>query len=137
MKKRFFIIFVLFFNSLFVLAQRDELPQNLRKIYEGQWIIRRKHYINTIEIKFEKGKNYATLIDIGTGEAPPIELQANIKNNILIIPARLHKNDYIEMEVKNQKLIFRTQPAIWSGAGKSLPPDRKNLIITTFKRVKK
>ena len=123
MNKILLFIWIVFgFTKL--MAQTPTLSERFKKKYEGKWSVNSKYQTNTIEIKFEKGKNYATVIDIGSGEAPPIVMRAFQKNSILTIQPALHRNDYCELEIKNGKLIFRTQPTIWTADGKPEPPGK-------------
>lgn len=117
-------------------AQSDSTLAQARLAFEGRWVIEQKYHTNTLVITFEPGKNYVTVKDIGTGEAPPVYLQARITGKLLVIPARLHVNDYCELEIKNKKLLFKTQPTIWEEDGTARKPNRKNLISRTFTKVK-
>lgn len=45
------------------------------------------------------------MIDIGSGEAPPIKLKAFQRDDILLIPPQ-GISDYCELRVKNGQLIF-------------------------------
>ncbi|REC63971.1 hypothetical protein DRF65_04540 [Chryseobacterium pennae] len=76
-----------------------------------------EYFTNSIDIRFEKGKNFATFTDIGTGEAPPKTLKATVKGNLLIIPAQQHQNDYVEAEVIKGKLYLRTRQVLWDKQG--------------------
>ena len=119
----------------FSFGQNHPIPENIKTLFEGKWIVVRKYYTNTVEIKFEKSKDYATFIDIGTGEAPPIILHASFDGSKLVIPAQTHKNDYVEMMIKNGKLIFKTTPTIEDEDGIIQKPNEKYLISKVFTKV--
>ena len=134
MNKILLFVWIIFgFTKL--MAQAPALSEGFKKQYEGKWSAASKYQNNTIEIKFEPGKNYAIVIDIGSGEAPPVRMRAFQKNNILTIAPALHQNDYCELEIKNGKLIFRTQPTIWTEEGKPKPPG-KFFAKKVFSKVK-
>lgn len=82
MKTSLAIIIVLLSNII-VFAQALVSPQ-IKADFEGTWIYKRKHYSSTVILKFEKGKDYANFIDVGTGEAPGEHFRAQIKNNNLL-----------------------------------------------------
>lgn len=119
----------------FAFAQSSRVSEDMRLLFEGRWIQRIKNHSNTIEIEFPQDKDYALFKDIGTGEAPTTELQAQVKGNMLVIPARCHVNDYIEMEVINNQLVLRIQPVTCEEVG--LPPDRSHLISRRFQKLKR
>ncbi|AWK03531.1 hypothetical protein HYN56_04555 [Flavobacterium crocinum] len=133
--KSLFTIFSFVCSIGFSFAQTHSIPENIKTLFEGKWIIVRKYYTNTVEIKFEKDKDYATFIDIGTGEAPPHILKAYLQENKLVIPAKTHENDYVEMTVKNGKLIFKTCPTIEKEDGTFQKPDEKHLLSKVFTKV--
>ncbi|WP_289663821.1 hypothetical protein [Flavobacterium panacagri] len=133
--KSLFTIFLLLCSIGFSFGQTKPIPENIKTLFEGKWIIVTKYQTNTVEIKFEKGKDYATFIDIGTGEAPPIILHASFDGNKLVIPAETHKNDYVEMMIKNGRLVFKTIPTIQKEDGTFEKPDEKHLLSTVFTKV--
>ncbi|KAF2509104.1 hypothetical protein [Flavobacterium foetidum] len=133
---KFLIIKFLFICSIGMsFGQTRPIPENVKTLFAGKWIIERKYYTNTVEIKFEKNKDYATIIDIGSGEAPALFLKAYYQNNKLVIPAKIHENDYTEMTVKNGKLIFKTAPTIEKADG-TLEKPEKYFLTTVFKKAK-
>lgn len=136
MRKTLFVLFLSFITTEISFAQTNTIPKNIQKLYEGRWIIERKYYTNTIEIKFEPNTDYATLIDIGSGEAPPLILKAYYKDNKLVIPAKVHESDYVEMTIKKGNLIFKTGPSIETEDGVFKKPDSKFLISKVFKKAK-
>lgn len=117
-------------------GQNTLIDEIFKKQFHGKWSADTKYQTNTIEIKFEAGKNYATVIDIGSGEAPPMRLQAFRQHNKLIINPIVHRSDYCELAVKNGKLIFKTYPTIWDSNNKPKPPG-KNFVTTVFSKSKK
>lgn len=136
MLQRLLLLCIFFFVTTSSFAQKDTLPGPIKALFEGKWVIQHKYYTNTIEIRFEPGKDYATFIDIGTGEAPPVALQAYVQGNMPVIPARDHVNDYIEMEIEKGQLIFRTQPTIQEEDGTVLKPGKEYLLCKKFRKVK-
>ncbi|WP_097133437.1 hypothetical protein [Pedobacter xixiisoli] len=119
------------------IAQAQTIPDNIKSAFKGTWAYEQYGHTNTIVIKFEKGKNYATFLDIGTGEAPTETFQAKVKKNLLFIPAQHHKNDVnIEMEVIKGKLYFRQQLVIWDAEGNAIPTKSNFKTEQIFKRVK-
>lgn len=136
MKTSLAIIIVLLSNII-VFAQALVSPQ-IKADFEGTWIYKRKHYSSTVILKFEKGKDYANFIDVGTGEAPEEHFRAQIKNNKLVIPPYYHRNDYnIEMEVIKGKLYFRQQLVLWDKNNNPVKIEDAPVIVKIFKRVKK
>ena len=136
MKTSLAIIIVLLSNII-VFAQALVSPQ-IKADFEGTWIYKRKHYSSTVILKFEKGKDYANIIDVGTGEAPEEHFRAQIKNNKLVIPPYYHRNDYnIEMEVIKGKLYFRQQLVLWDKNNNPVHIENAPVIVKIFKRVKK
>ena len=91
-----------------------------------------------LEIIIKKNKEYATITDIGTGEAPPIILHAEMQGNKLIIPPQTHKNDnHIELEIKNKKLVFSYQLVVWDKNGKPLPVNKNGFTKKIYKKIEK
>lgn len=104
--------------------------------FAGKWEYPQQHNSLVLVIKFEQGNDYATIIDIGTGEAPPYQLKARMLNDKLVIFPQTHVNDlYIEMTVKNNKLFFKSQIAIWDKDGNSLPPKINGFSTRIYQRV--
>lgn len=136
MRKSLAIITALLGNII-VFAQTLVSPQ-IKADFEGTWVYKRKHYSSTIILKFEKGKDYANFIDVGTGEAPEEHFRALIKNNRLVIPPYYHRNDSkIEMEVIKGKLYFRQQLVFWDKNNNPVEIGDAPVIVKIFKRVKK
>lgn len=132
-KATLFCTFIMIFVSF---ADAQTIPDKIKSAFKGTWTYEQHSHINTIVIKFEKGKNYATFLDIGTGEAPTETFQASIKKNLLIIPAQHHKNDVnIEMEVIKGKLHFREQLVIWDAKGNPIATKTNLHTELVFKRV--
>jgi hypothetical protein len=106
---RLYSFVLVFFSFLPVLSfsQKHKIPTQTIQSFEGVWKAQHKGYSNTEKIKFEKNKPFATLTDIGTGEAPPIILHAFVQGNELIIPAKENSNDEIRMKIKNKKLLLK------------------------------
>lgn len=125
-----YLAILLFVCSIgFSFAQTNKIPANTKTLFQGKWIKETKYYTNTLEIKFEKDKDYATFIDIGTGEAPPLILKAYLQGDKLIIPAKPHTNDYAEMTIKNNSLVFFTTSIVEK-------TNNTNYRTLIFKRVK-
>lgn len=104
--------------------------------FAGKWEHLQKHNNLVLLIKFEKGKDDVTIIDVGTGEAPSFRLKAKMLNDKLVIFPQTHVNDlYIEMTVKNKQLIFKYQIAIWDENGKALPPNKDKFLTRIYKKV--
>ncbi|WP_162796239.1 hypothetical protein [Pedobacter namyangjuensis] len=115
-------------------AQNQPFP---KKAFAGTWEHEQSHHNLVLIIKFEKGKNYATVVDVGTGEAPAFQLKAQMQGNELLINPETHVNDlYIRLSVKNNKLLFKTQIAIWGRNGKPLPPKKDGYTVRIYKKVK-
>jgi len=133
MKKLFILILLLtiaFNNS----AQTKAFP---KAAFAGKWEHQQSHNNLILIIKFEEGKDYATFIDVGTGEAPSILFKAQMNGDKLIINPQTHHNDlYIQISVKNKKLIFKTQIAIWGADGNPLPPKKDGYLSRIYKRIK-
>lgn len=85
--------------------EKEHFRNSFKKEFEGVWQKETEYQTNTIKIEFESGKNYATVIDIGSGEAPPVKLKAFRRGDILLIPPQ-GINDNYELRVKNDQLIF-------------------------------
>lgn len=115
---------------------QSEIPQNIKTSFTGTWFYEDNFHTNTIIIMFEKGKDYATFKDIGTGEAPTETLRAKVKGHLLVVPAQREKNDEIEMEIVKGKLHLRTRPAIWGRDGTILNNKSDHWAKRIFKRVK-
>jgi hypothetical protein len=104
--------------------------------FAGKWEYPQQHNSLVLVIKFEQGKDYATIIDVGTGEAPPFQLKAKMLNDRLVIFPQTHVNDlHIEMTVKNNKLFFKSQIAILDKDGNSLPPKINGFSTRIYQRV--
>lgn len=136
MSKRFFPLLMSFAITIVSFGQGDTIPQVIKSQFEGKWLRTTKYQTNTIEIKFEPGNDYATFIDIGSGEAPPITLHAFVRGTKLVIPACEHENDYVDMEIVKGKLVLRLQPIIWQGDETLMPDEMKMFLKTTFSKVK-
>lgn len=108
-----------------------------KKAFTGTWEHEQSHNNLVLIIKFEKGKDYATITDVGTGEAPSIQLKAQMQGDKLIINPQTHVNDlYIQLSVKNNKLIFKCQIAIWGADGNPLPDNQNRYLTKVYKKVK-
>lgn len=129
-------VLLIFLFAKFGFAQ-NEIPQNIKTSFTGTWVYEDKFYTNTIIIMFEKGKDYATFKDIGTGEAPTETFRAKLKGNLLVVAAQREKNDEIEMEIVKGKLHLRTRPAIWGRDGTILNNKSNHWAKRIFKREKK
>lgn len=108
---------------------QEKFTDSFKNQFAGTWQKETEFQTNTIEIQFEPGKNYATVIDIGSGEAPPRKLQALPKDNKLFINT---EDEHIQLEVKENQLIFRIQPTTWNKDGTVEKP-----VENIFKKVKK
>jgi len=117
------------FDTLSSVKNKEHFTESFKTQFAGTWQKETEFQTNTIEIQFEAGKNYATVIDIGSGEAPPIKLQALPKDNKLFINA---EEEHIQLEVKNNQLIFRIQPTTWNKDSTS-----QKTVETVFKKVRK
>lgn len=132
MKKLFFLI-ALVLISISSQAQTRPFPKTA---FTGKWEYEQSHNNLLLIIKFEKGKDYATIVDVGTGEAPSFQLKAQMQGDKLIINPQTHINDlYIQLSVKNNKLIFKSQIAIWGRDGKPLPATKNGYMTRIYKRV--
>ncbi len=87
------------------ISEKEYFASDFKKEFEGVWQKETEYQTNTIKIEFESGKDYATVIDIGSGEAPPLKLKAFQRGNMLLIPAE-GVNNNCELRVKNGQLIF-------------------------------
>ncbi|MFC7345720.1 hypothetical protein ACFQO9_03175 [Chryseobacterium zhengzhouense] len=87
------------------ISEKEYFTGSFKKEFEGVWQKETEYQTNTIKIEFESGKNYATVIDIGSGEAPPLKFKAFQRGNMLLIPPEGIDN-YCELRVKNDQLIF-------------------------------
>lgn len=115
-------------------AQNKPFPKTA---FAGKWEYQQAHHNLVLIIKFEKGKDYATFIDIGTGEAPSIQFKAQMQGDKLVINPQTHQNDfYIQLSIKNNKLIFKTQIAIWGADGDPLPPKKDGYLTRVYRKVK-
>lgn len=123
-------------DTLSSVQSQEHFTENFKKQFSGTWQMETEFQTNTIEIKFEPGKDYATIIDIGSGEAPPFKLNAVKQDNKLIIKPFKEHNDYCELEVRNGQLIFRTQPVVWNEDGTAELPRKDRFLETVFKKVK-
>lgn len=104
--------------------------------FAGKWEHQQLHNNLVLLIEFEKGKDYATITDVGTGEAPPFQLKAKMLANKLVIFPQTHVNDlYIELSVKEKQLIFKYQIAICDKDGKALLPKKDSFATQIYKRV--
>ena len=114
--KQLILIFVLLLGKA-SFAQTDSAAQSLRSAFEGTWQLKERYSTNTVKIQFEPGKDYALFTDIGTGEAPPLTFNVQIKGNTLILPAVQNLNDYLEMEIIKGKLHMRVRSPEWDKQG--------------------
>ncbi|GJN60990.1 DUF6705 family protein [Elizabethkingia anophelis] len=130
-------IVIMLLSNIIVFSQNLVSPQ-IKADFEGTWIYKKKHYSSTIIIKFEKAKDYANFIDVGTGEAPEEHFRAQIMNNKLVIPPYYHRNDSkIEMEVIKGKLYFRQQLVLWDKNNNPVEIKDAPVVVKIFQRVKK
>ncbi|HEX8576420.1 MAG TPA: hypothetical protein VF677_09010 [Flavobacterium sp.] len=130
--KNLFAIIILLLVPVVCIAQNENFP---KASFTGKWERVQRFHNLSLEIKFEKGKDYATVVDVGTGEAPPIILHAKMQGNkLIILPQQV--NDHIEMEIKNRKLIFSYQPVVWDKYEKPLLVGKNGFIKKVYKRVK-
>lgn len=134
LKTAYFVIFLIVFVST---SNAQTIPENIKSKFKGTWTNEQYGHTNTIVIKFEKGKNYATFLDIGTGESPTETFQARVKKNFLFIPAKHHRNDVnIEMEVIKGKLHFREQLVIWDAKGNAVVTKNDLKTVRIFDRIR-
>lgn len=132
--KNLFTLIVFLMCASLGMAQNKPFP---KKAFAGAWEHEQSHNNLVLIIKFEKGKDYATFIDVGTGEAPSVQFNAQMQGDKLLINPQTHVNDfYIQLAVKNNKLIFKTQIAIWDRSGNPLPADENRYLTRIYKRVK-
>ncbi len=132
MKQLLFIL--LLFVSKLLQAQQNEIPKEVKSIFEGLWECNNKYQSNKIKITFEPGKEYAIFNDIGNGMAPAKILHASMeKENLFVIPAVQYQNDYTEFKVERGNLYLKTRMITWDSAGNIL--SKGNLKTKIFKRV--
>ncbi len=116
-------------------AQNQNFPKTS---FVGKWERVQRFHNLVLEIKFEKDKDYATVTDIGTGEAPAIIFEAIVKENKLVIIPIHHQNDfYIEMEVIKGKLYFRQKLIIWDENGNFKVTKESLTTEKIYKRIRK
>jgi len=134
MAKKLILLSVFLICSIWSQAQTKPFPKTA---FAGKWEHQQSHNNLVLIIKFEKGKDYATIVDVGTGEAPSFQLKAQMQGDKLIINPQTHINDlYIEMTVKDNKLIFKNQIAIWGKDGKALPPTKNGYMTRVYKKAR-
>ncbi|WP_316809504.1 hypothetical protein [Pedobacter agri] len=115
-------------------AQKKPFPKSA---FAGKWEYEQTHHNLLIVIEFEKGKDYATVTDIGTGEAPPFKLKAQMQGDKLVIYPQTHQNDfYFQLYIKDKTLIFQSQIAIWDRNGNPRPADKNRFLNRVYHRVK-
>ncbi|MFD1770439.1 hypothetical protein [Sphingobacterium suaedae] len=114
-RKILFFFFLGIASALY--SQEKSIPEPIQHMFEGTWIYNDTFQTNTIVILFEPDKDYAVFRDIGNGMAPSRTLHAFQKENLLVIPAVQHGNDYTEMRVIQGKLHVRTKPINWDDKG--------------------
>ncbi|WP_336960353.1 hypothetical protein [Chryseobacterium contaminans] len=131
--KKLYLILLFMLTGIFH-AQIHNIPQSTKDAFKGHWIYKAKYFTNSVAIDFEPGNNFATFRDIGTGEAPPLTLQAMVKGKLLIIPAKQHQNDYIELEVIKGKLHLRVKQVTWDKQGNMINNNSTPEEKTVFKR---
>ena len=132
--KNLFTFIALLLLSVICNAQNQNFP---KAAFIGKWERAQRFQNLVLEITFEKNNEYATVKDIGTGEAPPIILHAEMQGNKLIIPPQTHKNDnHIELEIKNKKLVFSYQLVVWDKNGKPLPVNKNGFTKKIYKKKK-
>ena len=106
------ILFALICNHSY--AQQKNQNFEFERKFEGSWY--NKTTKRHISISFEKGIDYATINDwIAVPKAGEIDAyKAYIENDKLILYAENedHHAPYCEMEIKNQKLIYRCNGAL-------------------------
>lgn len=122
--------------STFAVAQTDRMPLAVRKAFEGTWQYNQKYGTNTVRIRFEEGKDYALFTDIGNGMAPARTLRAIPKGELLVIPAKQHENDYVELQVIKGKLHLKVRQVDWDENGKEIKASNHSTEHQVFKRVK-
>jgi len=127
------IIFILFMGHSG--AQTMEIPNRIKSAFTGNWEYKTKFQTNTVIIKFELGKDYASFKDIGSGKAPPRTFRAQVKGEVLFIPAKQGLNDELEMEVIKGKLNLRAKQIIWDEMGNRMKTGTVETRI--FKRTAK
>jgi len=106
------------------ISEKEYFTSSFKKEFEGVWQKETEYQTNTIKIQFESGKNYATVIDIGSGEAPPLKLKAFQRGNMLLIPPEGTSNN-CELRVIKGQLIFLI-PA----------DDKQEEVKTIFNKIK-
>lgn len=134
MTKNLIIVIAFLMVSFSSYARTKAFP---KKAFTGRWEYKQIHSNLVLVIKFEKGKNYATIVNVGTGEAPSFQLKAQMQGDKLIINPQTHENDlYIQMSVKNNRLIFKSQIAIWDENGNALPAKKNGYMTTIYRKLK-
>lgn len=131
--KKLYLILLFMLTGIFH-AQTHTIPQSIKDAFKGYWVYKAQYFTNSVAIDFEPGKNFATFKDIGTGEAPPRTLQAMVKGNLLIIPAKQHQNDYTELEIIKGKLHLRAKETAWDNKGNIINTNSKLEEKTVFQR---
>ncbi|SDD27107.1 hypothetical protein [Niabella drilacis] len=116
-------------------AQTNAVPKEIQTTFAGIWEVKEKYGTNTVSIRFEPGKNYAVVKDIGNGMAPPRTFQATLKGKTFVIPAQKEKNDYIELEVIRGKLHLRSKPVNWNGQGDLGDDNANKFKVKIFTRM--
>ncbi|MDR2272077.1 MAG: hypothetical protein LBF27_14320 [Sphingobacterium sp.] len=114
-------------------AQQKEIPEHVKITFAGVWQYKNKYQTNTVEIRFERGKDYALFRDVGNGMAPARVLRAKMQGKQLIIQAQWQKNDDVAMEVINRKLYLHTKPIQYDEKGNILKT--RKIETRVFNRV--
>lgn len=136
MKKILINTLLLLLYTVKSFAQSDTISAKIKTDYEGTWQYRDRYMQSTIIIRFEADKDYVTVYDVGTGEAPTIKLEAQVQGNKLTVPSRLHHNDYVELEIVKKRLELRTKPTIRDEHENEIPSNLKLVDTRRFKKVK-
>lgn len=136
MKKILINTLLLLLFSAMSFAQSDTISAKMKMEYEGTWLCKDKYMQSTIVIRFEADKDYVTIYDVGTGEAPMIVLKAQAQGNKLIVPSRLHHNDYVELEIVKKRLRLRTRPTIRDEHENEIPGNLELVDTRRFRKVK-
>ena len=131
-----FIIIALLLLAKFSFAQ-TAIPKNIQNTFAGVWEMKEKHSTNTVSIRFEPGKNYAIVKDIGNGMAPPRILHATLEGKRFVIPAQREQNAYIELEVIKGMLHLWLKPANWDKNGNRITNGDQKFRESVFKRAEK
>ncbi|CDT04861.1 hypothetical protein ACR780_11015 [Sphingobacterium faecium] len=110
-KKVFLFLIVLFFYKSSSCEQAPLTMMQIQKQYGGIWIDKKTS--RCLQITFEN-VSYATITDwtrkYQSRESGDV-YRAFVKNGRLVMPEdREHHAPYGEIEVKNNKLIYRTKP---------------------------